>query len=89
MATLTADLSVMIPVNGLTLLDKLDLALSLLEDMPQEDRDDPHGSVALSRGDGFILFEDTLYALLQHCQWRCMRVKTASINSNQRRLSSA
>ena len=64
MATLTADLSVMIPGNGMTLLDELDLDPSLLEDMPQEDRDDPDGFVALSRGGAFILLEDPLYALL-------------------------
>tara|TARA_R110000850_G_scaffold36317_1_gene96202 strand:+ start:84 stop:509 length:426 start_codon:yes stop_codon:yes gene_type:complete len=66
MATLTADLSVMIPGNGLTLLDELDLDPTLIEDMPQEDRDDPDGFVALSRGGAFILLEDTLYALLHH-----------------------
>lgn len=66
MATLTADLSVMIPGTGLTLLDQLDLDPSLLDSMPAEDREDPDGAVALTRGAAFILLEDPLFALLPH-----------------------
>ncbi|MEP4195550.1 MAG: hypothetical protein ABJL99_07940 [Aliishimia sp.] len=63
MANLTAEVSVVVPGEGLRTLDDLELDPALLDAMNQDARDDPNGAVMISKGPVFMLLEDSFWGI--------------------------
>ena len=63
MANLTAEISVVVPGEGLRTLDDFELDPSLLDAMNEDAREDPNGAVMIAKGPVFMLLEDSFWGI--------------------------